>query len=201
MAFTLPHPVHHELVIKKSRFIACVQPVEGRAQAQTIVQQLWQQHPGAAHVCWALLAGGQSAAVDDGEPSGTAGRPMLDVLRHQDLEGVLATVVRYFGGVKLGAGGLVRAYTDAVAQALLDAPKVARERQTTLACQVPYALEGWLRRELQLVQAQLLDVDHANEVTLRWRLPEPQAASLVERLNEGGQGKLQWIKEDAPAID
>ncbi len=201
MAFTLPHPVHHELVIKKSRFIACVQPVEGRAQAQAIVQQLWQQHPGAAHVCWALLAGGQSAAVDDGEPSGTAGRPMLDVLRHQDLEGVLATVVRYFGGVKLGAGGLVRAYTDAVAQALLEAPKVARERQATLACQVPYALEGWLRRELQLVQAQLLDVDHANEVTLRWRLPEPQAASLVERLNEGGQGKLQWIKEDAPAID
>lgn len=201
MAFTLPHPVHHELIIKKSRFIACVQPVEGRAQAQTIVQQLWQQHPGAAHVCWALLAGGQSAAVDDGEPSGTAGRPMLDVLRHQDLEGVLATVVRYFGGVKLGAGGLVRAYTDAVAQALLDAPKVARERQATLACHVPYALEGWLRRELQLVQAQLLDVDHANEVTLRWRLPEPQAASLVERLNEGGQGKLQWIKEDAPAID
>ncbi|WP_341648150.1 YigZ family protein [Thauera humireducens] len=60
---------------------------------------------GARHVCWALLAGGQSAAVDDGEPSGTAGRPMLDVLRHQDLEGVLATVVRYFGGVKLGAGG------------------------------------------------------------------------------------------------
>lgn len=201
MAFTLPHPVHHELVIKKSRFIACVQPVEGRAEAQAIVQQLWQQHPGAAHVCWALLAGGQSAAVDDGEPSGTAGRPMLDVLRHQELEGVLATVVRYFGGVKLGAGGLVRAYTDAVAQALLDAPKVARERQTTLVCQVPYALEGWLRRELQAVQAQLLDVSHADEVTLRWRLPEPLAAGLVERLNEGGQGKLRWLKEDSAAVD
>ncbi|GAB3188997.1 IMPACT family protein [Hydrogenophaga aquatica] len=201
MAFTLPHPVHHELVIKKSRFIACVQPVEGRAEAQAIVQQLWQQHPGAAHVCWALLAGGQSAAVDDGEPSGTAGRPMLDVLRHQELEGVLATVVRYFGGVKLGAGGLVRAYTDAVAQALLDAPKVARERQTTLVCQVPYAQEGWLRRELQAVQAQLLDVSHADEVTLRWRLPEPLAAGLVERLNEGGQGKLRWLKEDSAAVD
>ena len=201
MAFTLPHPVHHELVIKKSRFIACVQPVEGRAQAQAIVQQLWQQHPGAAHVCWALLAGGQSAAVDDGEPSGTAGRPMLDVLRHQELEGVLATVVRYFGGVKLGAGGLVRAYTDAVAQALLDAPKVARERQATLACQVPYALEGWLRRELLSAQGQLLDVSHADEVTLRWRLPEPQAPDLIQRLNNGGQGKLHWLKEDPPAVD
>lgn len=109
MPLTLAAPVHSELIIKKSRFIGCVQPMSDRAGAQKVVAALWAQHPGARHVCWALLAGGQSAAVDDGEPSGTAGRPMLDVLRHQDLEGVLATVVRYFGGVKLGAGGLVRA--------------------------------------------------------------------------------------------
>ena len=118
MASTIFSSVDYELVIKKSRFIACIQPVADRASAQAVVQQLWAQHPDATHICWALLAGGQSAAVDDGEPSGTAGRPMLEVLRHHDLEGVLATVVRYFGGVKLGAGGLVRAYTDAVAQAL-----------------------------------------------------------------------------------
>ncbi|MBV2263288.1 MAG: YigZ family protein, partial [Thauera sp.] len=113
MPLTLAAPVHSERIIKKSRFIGCVQPMSDRAGAQKVVAALWDEHPGARHVCWALLAGGQSAAVDDGEPSGTAGRPMLDVLRHQDLEGVLATVVRYFGGVKLGAGGLVRAYTDA----------------------------------------------------------------------------------------
>ena len=118
MPYTLHAPVHSELIIKKSRFIGCVQPMADRAGAQAVVDALWRQHPGAAHVCWALLAGGQSAAVDDGEPGGTAGRPMLDVLRHQDLEGVLATVVRYFGGVKLGAGGLVRAYTNSVAQAV-----------------------------------------------------------------------------------
>jgi putative IMPACT (imprinted ancient) family translation regulator len=76
-------------------------------------------HPEATHICWALMAGGESAAVDDGEPGGTAGRPMMEVLRHQGLEGVLATVVRYFGGIKLGAGGLVRAYNGAVAQALI----------------------------------------------------------------------------------
>ena len=116
MSQTLAAPAHSEIIIKKSRFIGCVQPMADRASAQATVDALWKQHPGAAHICWALLAGGQSAAVDDGEPGGTAGRPMLDVLRHQDLEGVLATVVRYFGGVKLGAGGLVRAYTDAVAQ-------------------------------------------------------------------------------------
>ncbi|MFT4192640.1 MAG: YigZ family protein, partial [Comamonas sp.] len=126
MPYSLAAPVHSELVIKKSRFIGCVQVVADRAEAQRIVTGLRAQHPGCAHVCWALMAGGQSAAVDDGEPGGTAGRPMLDVLRHQDMEGVLATVVRYFGGVKLGAGGLVRAYTDAIAQALLQAEKIPR---------------------------------------------------------------------------
>ena len=124
MPHTLAAAAHSELTIKKSRFIGCVQPVADRATAQKVVAGLWAEHPTATHVCWALMAGGHSAAVDDGEPSGTAGRPMLDVLRHHDLEGVLATVVRYYGGVNLGAGGLVRAYTDAVAQALLKADKV-----------------------------------------------------------------------------
>ncbi|MDB5896307.1 MAG: hypothetical protein JWQ88_3838, partial [Rhodoferax sp.] len=128
MPLTLRAPVHSELLIRKSRFIGCVEQMADRGQAQARVDALRGQHPGAAHVCWALLAGGQSAAVDDGEPGGTAGRPMLAVLRHHDLEGVLATVVRYFGGVKLGAGGLVRAYTDAVAQALLQAEKLPLQR-------------------------------------------------------------------------
>jgi putative IMPACT (imprinted ancient) family translation regulator len=132
MPNTLATPVHSELIIKKSRFIGCVEPMRDRAAAQARVIELWRQHPGATHVCWALLAGGQSAAVDDGEPSGTAGRPMLEVLRHQDLEGVLATVVRYYGGINLGAGGLVRAYTDAVAQALLGATQVAIESSGVL---------------------------------------------------------------------
>ena len=165
-----------------------------RSTAQTVVDALWKEHPGAAHVCWALLAGGQSAAVDDGEPSGTAGRPMLEVLRHQDLEGVLATVVRYFGGVKLGAGGLVRAYTDSVAQALLHAEKITLQRMSTLQCSLPYAMEGWLRRELELAQASLLNVQHQSNVQMQWSLPESQALTLVQRINEGGQGRIDWLK-------
>lgn len=193
MAHTLAAAAHHELVIKKSRFIACVQPVPDRAAAQAVVAALRAAHPGAAHVCWALLAGGQSAAVDDGEPSGTAGRPMLDVLRHQDLEGVLATVVRYFGGVKLGAGGLVRAYTDAVAQALLTADKRPLQHLLSLCCCVPYALEGRVRRELDAAGAHLSGVDHASLVTLHFSLPEDAAAELRHRLNEAGQGRLAWL--------
>lgn len=192
MPLTLAAPAHSELLIKKSRFIGCVQPMSDRAGAQAVVDALWRAHPGAAHICWALLAGGHSAAVDDGEPGGTAGRPMLEVLRHQDLDGVLATVVRYFGGVKLGAGGLVRAYTDTVAQALLTATKVPLQRLQTLQCEVPYALEGLVRREAAQAGAELLAVQHGAQVTLRLRLPEAQATAFVQHLNEIGQGRLGW---------
>lgn len=194
MPQTISSPVHNEIIVKKSRFICCVQPMQDRTSAQTAVDALWQDHSGAAHICWALIAGGQSAAVDDGEPSGTAGRPMLEVLRHQDLEGVLATVVRYFGGVKLGAGGLVRAYTDSVAQALLLAQKVPLQRMSTLQCSLPYAMEGWLRRELEMAGAQLLNVQHHSNVHMQWCLPERQSEALVTRINDGGQGRIDWHK-------
>ena len=193
MALTLARPVHSELLIRKSRFLGCVRPVAGRAEALAVVEGLRAEHPGAAHVCWALLAGGQSAANDDGEPGGTAGRPMLEVLRHQQLEGVLATVVRYFGGVKLGAGGLVRAYTDAVAQALLQAEKLPLRKSLGFACRVPYALEGWVRRELEQAGAVLGEVRHGDAVEMAFTVTEDAAAGLQARLNEGGHGQLHWL--------
>lgn len=195
MTYPLALAVHSELIIKKSRFIGCVEPCVDRADAQARVAELREQHAGAVHVCWALLAGGQSAAVDDGEPSGTAGRPMLEVLRHQDLEGVLASVVRYWGGVKLGAGGLVRAYTDSVAQALLNAEKVPLVRLRPLRCTVPYALEGLLRREIEQARAQLLEVQHGAQVEIAFALAENAAIALVARLNEAGQGRIGWLKD------
>ena len=197
MSFSLAAPAHFELVIKKSRFIACVEPMAGREQALARVAQLNAAHPDAAHVCWALMAGGQSAAHDDGEPGGTAGRPMLEVLRHQDLQGVMASVVRYFGGTKLGAGGLLRAYTDAVAQALLSVDKMELIAKVQLRCSVPYALEGMVRRELALAQAQLLHVSHGSIVTLSLELPQTAMPALVARLNEAGMGRLAWIEPHA----
>jgi uncharacterized YigZ family protein len=191
---TLAQPAHSDLVVRKSRFIGCVQAVADRAAAQAIVAQLRAEHPQAAHVCWALLAGGQSAANDDGEPGGTAGRPMLEVLRRQDLEGVLATVVRYFGGIKLGAGGLVRAYTDAVAQALLHADKIPLLKTVHLRCAVPYALEGLVRRELQQAHAQLAAVSHGDAVEFDFSVSEAAAPALAARLNESGQGALRWLE-------
>ena len=196
MPFSLSAPAHHELIIKKSRFIACVEPVSGREEALARVAQLKAEHPDAAHVCWALQAGGQSAAHDNGEPGGTAGRPMLEVLRRQDLQDVMATVVRYFGGIKLGAGGLVRAYTDAVAQALLLAEKVPLVQRIELVCSVPYALEGRVRRDIEGAQAELMAVEHGSLVTLRFALPETQAPALVLRLGDSGRGQLVWLDAD-----
>ncbi|WP_019918948.1 IMPACT family protein [Methyloversatilis discipulorum] len=193
MPNTLASAVHSDLTIKKSRFIGCVEPMRDRASAQARVLELWRQHPGATHVCWALLAGGQSAAVDDGEPSGTAGRPMLEVLRHQDLEGVLATVVRYYGGINLGAGGLVRAYTDAVASALTGAVKVPLTKLRVLRCTLPYALEGTVRREIDAARATLVDVTHDSVVAMTISLPEPDAATFIARLNDAGQGRIGWV--------
>ena len=195
MALTLAAPVHSELVIKKSRFIGCVQPVDGREAAVKVVDELRRQHPGAAHVCWALMAGGQSAANDDGEPGGTAGRPMLEVLRHQELEGVLATVVRYFGGVKLGAGGLVRAYTDAVAQALLGAEKLTLQRLRTMICAVPYAMEGMLRRELAAAGTTLIDVSHGSLVRFVFSAVDVEADSLKLRIEDATQGRAGWEED------
>ena len=192
MASTLASPQHSELVIKKSRFIGCVQPVADRAAAQAVVDGLRRTHPGAAHVCWALMAGGQSAANDDGEPGGTAGRPMLEVLRHHELEGVLATVVRYFGGVKLGAGGLVRAYTDCIAQAVAAATLVPLVRQCRLQCAVPYALEGLVRREIAVMGATLEQVQHDSFVRFSLSLPEPAAEGFIARIDDAAQGRAVW---------
>lgn len=198
--YSLAQPVSHTLEIRKSRFLACVEPCTDRAAAQVRVNELRAQHPGCAHVCWALLAGGHSAAVDDGEPSGTAGRPMLDVLRHQQLDGVLATVVRYFGGVKLGAGGLVRAYTDAVAQALLQAEKIEHIPVQTLNCELAYAHEGVARNLIAELGGELLTVSHGQAVRLHLRLPTTAVDALQEQLLSITRGELGW-EVAAPSAD
>jgi len=199
MPLTLAAPVQHELIVKKSRFLGRVEPCADRAAALARVAQLRELHPGASHVCWALLAGGHSAANDDGEPGGTAGRPMLDVLRHQGLDGVLATAVRYWGGVKLGAGGLVRAYTDCIAQALLTAEKIARVALVELGCELPYELEGRLRRLAEQHAAQLLDVRHEARVHMRLALPATARAAFTAAVDEAAQGRVAWARESSIA--
>lgn len=201
ITYTLKEAVHGELWIKKSQFITCVQPVAGRAEAVALVNDLWALHPEATHICWALMAGGESAAVDDGEPGGTAGRPMMEVMRHQGLEGVLATVVRYFGGIKLGAGGLVRAYNGAVAQALVGCEKVPLLRLHSLHCSVPYSMEGLLRREIQTAGHTLKDIAHGDDVEITISVAESLATDFVLRISDLCQGKARWGRAEESSAE
>ncbi|MBN8425535.1 YigZ family protein [Microbacterium esteraromaticum] len=142
---TIAAPVQHELVIKKSRFLTTVAPVESPEHADEIIAALKKTYWDARHNCSAQvtgLSGDRARSSDDGEPSGTAGMPMLEVLRRRELTDVVAVVTRYFGGIKLGAGGLVRAYSTAVSEALDGAALVDRLplAQATLA--VPHADAG-----------------------------------------------------------
>jgi uncharacterized YigZ family protein len=186
--YTLSSAVQVETEIRKSRFIGFAIPVTDRDAAMKELQNIRVQHHAATHVCWALMAGGQSGMSDDGEPSGTAGRPILEVLRHHDLDGVLGAVVRYYGGIKLGAGGLVRAYTDSIATALKHAQRVERICHVELTMEIDYADEARVRRWLEHEDYMLVDSSHGTVVKLVIRLPSAElhlASDALHNLTHG----------------
>ncbi|MFC4139750.1 MULTISPECIES: YigZ family protein [unclassified Microbacterium] len=142
---TIAVAVDHELVIKKSRFLAHVAPVGSPEEADEVIAALKKKYWDARHNCSAQvtgLRGDRARSSDDGEPSGTAGMPMLEVLRRRELTDVVAVVTRYFGGVKLGAGGLARAYSSAVSEALDLAALRDRMLLAQATVAVPHAEAG-----------------------------------------------------------
>lgn len=142
---TIAVAVDHELIIKKSRFLSHVAPVTSPDHADQVIAEVKKRFWDAGHNCSAQvtgLHGDRARSSDDGEPSGTAGMPMLEVLRRRGLTDVVAVVTRYFGGIKLGAGGLVRAYSSAVSEALDLAMLVDRRVLVQVAVPVPHADAG-----------------------------------------------------------
>jgi len=142
---TIAAPVEQEIVIRKSRFLTRVEPVGSVEDAEAVIAGIRKRAWDANHNCTAMvtgLLGDQARSSDDGEPSGTAGVPMLEVLRRRELTDVVAVVTRYFGGVKLGAGGLVRAYSSAVSETLDLASLVRRAALTQVHVDVPHADAG-----------------------------------------------------------
>jgi uncharacterized YigZ family protein len=195
--YTLPNALSAELEIRKSRFIGYAIPVADRDAAMHELRCLRETHPAATHVCWALLASGQSGMSDDGEPSGTAGRPILEVLRHHDLDGVLAAVVRYYGGVKLGAGGLVRAYTDAIASVLQDAPRVERIALATLTVEISYPDEARIRRWIEQQNYALENSAYGMDVALAIRMPVTALEDARNALRDLTQGRAVFPPNSA----
>lgn len=189
--------VRREIVVVNSRFIAAIAPAETVEEARSFIARIRAAYPDATHHVPAYIVGGGSSAVahtsDDGEPSGSAGRPVLSVLRGSGLGDVVLVVTRYFGGTKLGIGGLVRAYTQAAQEAVAAVPRARKVRCHTVMVGLPY---GWLERVRRLVAQHggvVLDEDFAAEVTLTACFAVEDFPAFQATLREASAGRLEAL--------
>lgn len=137
---TIKEKVIHELIIKNSRFITILYPLNDN-NINTIINNLKEEYPKATHYCYAYIYGNDKGCSDDGEPSRTAGFPMLNVLEKEELNNILAVTIRYFGGIKLGAGGLVRAYTKSITESLKEITLIELIEGYKIQIEFPYSEE------------------------------------------------------------
>ncbi|MFE0810594.1 YigZ family protein [Streptomyces sp. NPDC058794] len=165
----------HETEINRSRFLCALAPAATEQEAQEFIAGVRKEHADASHNCWAYVIGADAAvqkASDDGEPGGTAGVPMLQMLLRRDMRYVVAVVTRYYGGVKLGAGGLIRAYGGAVGEALDDLGTLTRRRFRLATVTVDHQRAGKLQNDLRTAGRAVRDVRYAEAVTIEIGLPE-----------------------------
>ncbi len=190
----------NEIEVQRSRFIATVQPVTSVEQAQEFIAVIKSEFPDANHNCWAYLIGppGSTDRIglsDDGEPHGAAGKPMLIALQYSGLGDTAVVVSRYFGGVKLGKGGMVKAYTAAVNTALELLPRSERVAWVEFLATFDYALLTPFELRLPEFEAEVLDTDYAERVACRLRLPEEQKTGFCKMFDDlsAGQGTLELL--------
>jgi uncharacterized YigZ family protein len=159
-----------EQEVKRSKFLSFAAPAVSRKEAEDFIRTLRKQHPHANHVCWAYIAGAPNTTIrsmsDDGEPNGTAGMPMLKVLEYSGYGDIVVAVVRYFGGTKLGTGGLQRAYSDAVSLVLTDLSMKLKVARTTLLLNYDYTHDGNISRLLERYDIEDIKPNYAQHVTL-----------------------------------
>ena len=185
-----------ELIEKRSRFIGQVWRAATEEEARARIEETKKKHYDARHNCWCyrLREGGAERYSDDGEPQGTAGQPMLNVFQREDVTDVVCVVTRYFGGVLLGAGGLVRAYTQAAMDAL-DAAGISVVRRW-VALEVPctYALFEGARRGIQAFDGVVENVDYGADVLISALLPEDRAAPFAAHILDTSSGSIQVLE-------
>ncbi|WP_412972417.1 YigZ family protein [Glaciecola sp. MF2-115] len=189
-----------ELEIKRSKFITTVINASDRQQADTFVKRLKADNPQANHVCWAYIAGSpdstERSMSDDGEPSGTAGMPMLKILQHSGLGDVAVAVVRYFGGTKLGTGGLQRAYSDAVALVLQDLPLKLKVSRTEFEIEYDYTFQGAISRLLEAHDVENIQSTYQSNVIQRFAVATSDADELHQALIDLSSNNIRVSRPD-----
>lgn len=188
-----------EIEEKKSRFIAHIEPIHSEEEAQSFIEQMRKQYWDARHNCYAYVIGGNCELQrfsDDGEPGGSAGRPMLEILLHEHLQDVVVVVTRYFGGTLLGVGGLVRAYQGAVQEGLRSCIIAQKEHGRKLSIDTDYNGLGklqYLFSEKQIVQ---LDVSYDENVHMNILVPESKYGEIETAITDATSAKARITWDD-----
>ncbi|MFJ2093082.1 YigZ family protein [Streptomyces sp. NPDC087901] len=184
----------HETEINRSRFICALAPAATEQDAQDFVARVRREHPTATHNCFAYVIGADASvqkASDDGEPGGTAGVPMLQMLTRREMRYVVAVVTRYYGGVKLGAGGLIRAYGGAVGEALDTIGTLTRRRFRVVTVTVGHQRAGRLENELRATGRTVREVRYAEAVTIEIGLPDAEVEEFRRWLADATAGEAE----------
>lgn len=195
-----------EIIEKKSRFIAHVLPVETEEEALAFIEKNKKQYWDARHNCFAFVIGKNNEIVrfsDDGEPSGTAGKPILEVLQKMELHNVVVVVTRYFGGVLLGTGGLVRAYTDSTKAGILAAKPCTMAPMVKISSEVDYSTYGKVKYILEQNKALILSEEYEMNVTVSFAVQFDDKNRMIKLLTEATnghtifeetEGELLWMR-------
>ena len=184
-----------EFTEKRSRFIGRIWLAETEEEALSKIQEMKKQHYDATHNCWAyIIHGGAVRFSDDGEPGGTAGMPMLQVLQREGLNNVVCVVTRYFGGILLGAGGLVRAYTKGAKIAVDAAGKSIKRVWTVLYAPCPYSFYERVKLEIEAFGGILRSTDFGAEVDMEILFPQANAQLFLNRLTDLTSGTVEGME-------
>ncbi|MEO1814002.1 MAG: YigZ family protein [Acetobacterium sp.] len=197
-------PDETELEIKKSRFINLVFHIEAEAEAEAILTEIRKKHYKATHVCWAYVLNTnprRQKASDDGEPSGTAGKPMLEVIDHRELKDVLVVVIRYFGGIKLGTGGLIRAYGGGASDVLNHCTVIKKQFSDQLQVTVSYSSYGGLSNGLLERDVIPVNEDFGENVTLSFQIPVAETKEFLAWVEDKTNGTAQIIQGEQAFVD
>ncbi|AWB43848.1 YigZ family protein [Paenibacillus sp. CAA11] len=188
-----------EIVIKKSRFIGHVMPVEREEDAIQFIEEIKKKHWNATHNCSAYMIGERDEIQkqsDDGEPSGTAGKPILEVIKHQGLKNVAIVVTRYFGGIMLGAGGLIRAYTDGAVAAIEAGEAITKVLHKEIKVELDYTWLGKVENELRNREIRTGPTAFADKVTLMCLPLDREAESFKAWMTDLTQGQSAITEGD-----
>lgn len=193
-----------EIIISKSRFLTFIDRVETEQQALDFINNIKKKHYQATHNCSAYLIGEHDTiqkANDDGEPSGTAGGPMLEVLKKQGLKDVVVVVTRYFGGIKLGSGGLIRAYGKATTEGIKAAGVVARRKHRIVRVTADYTWLGKLENEIRNSTYTLRDIVYAENVELIVATTEEEKDTFADWITELTNGQALTVFEEIEFVE